>query len=289
MVSQDIRMVAFDCDGTLFSKHGRISEYGLKVLHALRERNIRVVICTGRPLYSIRNTMPEGSYDYAVCENGQTVAKADGTIIDRKRNLNPKEIREITAKCEKYRVMMSCAYDDEFHHFTSRRHHLYVSSIQHLKNIARRMLGRRLWSDDMDSDYARLTNYDISKICFTGMPSVLRKLADSFDSRQYSILFTSPGWLEIQPYGISKGAGLRKLMETENIDREQCAALGDGENDLSMIIEAGTGVAMKNAMSTLKDAADLITEYSCTEDGAVRWVNDHILQNRSENPLFEVK
>ena len=44
-------------------------------------------------------------------------------------------------------------------------------------------------------------------------------------------------------------------------------AIGDEENDISMIRNAGVGVAMKNAVQSVKDAADYVTEHDNNEDG----------------------
>ena len=279
MTNNIIRMVAMDCDGTLFSKHGRISEYGASVLKQLKERGILVVICTGRPLYSIQRALSSDLYDYAVLNNGMQSAKNNGEIIEDKRKLLPEEIREITRCCERFNVMMSVSYDDDFHHFTSKKHHLYVSSVQKLKNLARKMLGRKLWSDDMHSDYEKLTSYQIDKICFSGTNAALQKLSQSLDHAKYSVLFVSSNWLEIMPYGVSKGAALLKIMELEKITKEECAAFGDGENDLSMLEAAGCPVAMKNAMPSLKEAAAYVTEEHCADDGCAKWIDTHILQN----------
>lgn len=48
-------------------------------------------------------------------------------------------------------------------------------------------------------------------------------------------------------------------------------AFGDGLNDISMIREAGIGVAMQNAVEEVKSAADLITG-SCEESGVAEVV-----------------
>ena len=52
-------------------------------------------------------------------------------------------------------------------------------------------------------------------------------------------------------------------------------AFGDGLNDISMIREAGIGVAMQNAVEEVRAAADLITG-SCEESG-VAMVLEQIL------------
>ena len=110
----NIRLIALDCDGTIFSKHGRLSEYAASVLKQLKERGILIVICSGRPFYSIQRALDPEYYDYAVCMNGQSIIDHNGNIIMKKRDLAPEEIREISRMVEKYRVMMSCSYNDDF-------------------------------------------------------------------------------------------------------------------------------------------------------------------------------
>ena len=48
-------------------------------------------------------------------------------------------------------------------------------------------------------------------------------------------------------------------------------AFGDGSNDITMIRDAGTGVAMANAIDEIKNAADYIT-LSCDEDGVAEGI-----------------
>ena len=52
---------------------------------------------------------------------------------------------------------------------------------------------------------------------------------------------------------------LRISHSTFGIDQDEIMAIGDNENDLSMIEYAGLGVAMGNAVSLVKEAANVIT------------------------------
>ncbi|MBI4813901.1 MAG: HAD-IB family phosphatase [Methanobacterium sp.] len=52
---------------------------------------------------------------------------------------------------------------------------------------------------------------------------------------------------------------LQELMKLEKISAEECAAVGDGANDISMLEEAGLGIAF-NAKPVLKEIADVIVE-----------------------------
>ena len=53
-------------------------------------------------------------------------------------------------------------------------------------------------------------------------------------------------------------------------------AIGDGDNDLSMIKYAGCSVAMENAIADLKAEASFITK-DCDEDGVAYAIEKFVL------------
>jgi phosphoserine phosphatase len=57
----------------------------------------------------------------------------------------------------------------------------------------------------------------------------------------------------------SKADVLKEILKTENISAEECAAVGDGANDVSMLEMAKLGIAF-NAKPVLKDIADVVIE-----------------------------
>ena len=72
-------------------------------------------------------------------------------------------------------------------------------------------------------------------------------------------------------HGISKAEGLSRLAAYfgEKEDLSDSVAFGDSMNDMEVIIKAGIGVAMGNAMKELKEAADYVTS-PIAEDGIYR-------------------
>lgn len=78
--------------------------------------------------------------------------------------------------------------------------------------------------------------------------------ADNFDFiRSEKTLY------EILPKGTSKGVLLCKLAELLGIDIRKTIAVGDYNNDVSMIKAAGVGFAVSNAVTEAKAVADYIT------------------------------
>jgi phosphoserine phosphatase len=57
----------------------------------------------------------------------------------------------------------------------------------------------------------------------------------------------------------SKADILKEIMTLEKISAEECAAVGDGANDVSMLEKAGLGIAF-NAKPVLKEIADVVVE-----------------------------
>jgi len=66
--------------------------------------------------------------------------------------------------------------------------------------------------------------------------------------------------LHIHTVGVSKGNGLRALMEELGVGPENVIAVGDSEVDLSMFEVAGYKVAVGNADPRLKEVADYVTK-----------------------------
>lgn len=64
---------------------------------------------------------------------------------------------------------------------------------------------------------------------------------------------------EILPKGVSKGAVLCKMAQLLGVEMKNTVAVGDYNNDISMIRAAGRGFAVANAVPEAKEAADFIT------------------------------
>jgi hydroxymethylpyrimidine pyrophosphatase-like HAD family hydrolase len=52
---------------------------------------------------------------------------------------------------------------------------------------------------------------------------------------------------------------MRRYVELMGIDTENTIAIGDAQNDMDMIEYAGFGIAMGNAVDSVKKAADYVT------------------------------
>ena len=70
---------------------------------------------------------------------------------------------------------------------------------------------------------------------------------------------------EMHTKGSGKGDAVRFLREFYGEKVKKVICVGDYENDISMIMEADVGIAVENAMESVKEVADVIT-VSCREN-----------------------
>jgi haloacid dehalogenase-like hydrolase len=73
------------------------------------------------------------------------------------------------------------------------------------------------------------------------------------------------GALMVVPAGVSKGTGLLAALDELGISAHNVLAVGDAENDLALLHLSEIGVAVANAVPSLREHADLVLEEA---DGA---------------------
>ncbi|HEY3273286.1 MAG TPA: phosphoglycolate phosphatase [Methanocella sp.] len=66
--------------------------------------------------------------------------------------------------------------------------------------------------------------------------------------------------LHLKHRNVNKATGMRKLAEIMGIEPRHIAAMGDSENDLPMLKEAGLAIAVGNAAPELKAVADYVSK-----------------------------
>ena len=110
------------------------------------------------------------------------------------------------------------------------------------------------------------------KVVFASDPETIRKLSQYAKTRYYGrenyFLATNSIYFEIMPGGVGKASGLRDLCTLLGEPLQKTIVIGDYYNDLEIMQTAGHSVAVANAPSEVRAAADEVTTCTCT-DGAV--------------------
>lgn len=98
------------------------------------------------------------------------------------------------------------------------------------------------------------------------------------------VVYSAKDFLDVMNKGASKGNALLKLASWLNIPLERTFGLGDSENDISLIEQAGHGIAMGQSKPEIKDKATYIAP-TFEDDGFGRAIFDYVLPTIEEMSL----
>jgi hypothetical protein len=109
--------------------------------------------------------------------------------------------------------------------------------------------------------------------------TVLAALAELGLDRQ--IIFNKDA-IMVLPTGVNKASGLRVVLGELKLSPHNVVAVGDAENDLPMLTFAGCGVAVKNALDSVKKKSGLVLEKDHgegVEELITRLLRDDLVQS----------
>jgi HAD superfamily hydrolase (TIGR01484 family) len=109
--------------------------------------------------------------------------------------------------------------------------------------------------------------HDVHFVSSIGDPDALEKARDSIKAALGNAVnmnlirnITGSGCaLDVLPKGVSKWSALESLIGSLGIGKSEVGAIGDDENDIEMLKNAGMSYAMGNARPEVKSAAKRVT------------------------------
>jgi HAD superfamily hydrolase (TIGR01484 family) len=91
------------------------------------------------------------------------------------------------------------------------------------------------------------------------------------------------GAVMVLPTGVNKATGLSVALKEMKIDPQHVVAIGDAENDHAFLSMCGVGVAVANALPTLKERADLVIQ-GARGDGVIALIDRILATDLAEIP-----
>lgn len=242
-------IVFFDIDGTLLDLKKQIPLSAKQAVERLKQNGVYVAIATGRAPFMFEAIREELGIDSFVSFNGQYVVFEGETIYNNP--LKQEELKELYRKSSEYSYPMVFMNEEKMR--ASEEDHPHIS--ESLATL-------QFKYPKVDPDFFHHhTIYQALLFCEPNQEELFRKDHDVFDYirwHDYSC--------DVLPGGGSKAVGVEKLIEAAGFEKANTFAFGDGLNDLEMIQEVGTGVAMGNAVPELKQVADYTTN-DVADDG----------------------
>ena len=256
---KQIKLIAFDLDGTVLDSLKRLSGRNRAALKACAEKGIVLVPATGRAAAGISPAIRDiPGVRYGITTNGGTITDLKtGEILDRQTISGEKALRLMNV-ISRYHAM----YDP----YINGRGITQPEFYDHMDEFGLTPVIQEMVRATRDvvpniQDYVKQTGAEVEKINIYLADLKDREPLQRELEQEEGLSITSSLYnnLEVNDAKATKGQALKRLADYLNIPMEAVMAFGDGGNDLSMIQAAGTGVAMANGLETVKAAADYIT------------------------------
>ena len=258
-----IKLIAIDLDGTLLDDRKSIPQQNVLIIRRLVEAGYQVVIATGRRYYSAKKlTETLGGHFVILANNGNIVRNTDDDRLIISKFLDSDSYRDLLTEAESY-GLRGIVHVDMYSQGIDMALEKDDKNKDHLKYIT-----------EGDSRYLLLPRKEllglerVLAVVYPGASKALRdfrtrvdeKYPERYSSHVLENINIAEAMYEAMNPGGSKWKTLYEYAQLNGIKREEILAIGDDNNDVEMILNAGIGIAMKNGSQLAKDAADIITE-----------------------------
>jgi len=281
-------MILLDMDGTLLDDDKQIPVSNQKVLSVLHEKGVHIIIATGRRYWYAKPVLAQLGFPVMVLANNGNILW--NSLTDEKlssKTLSPHHFFQIIQEgrhrgltpilhVEHYQegidLLIEQQKDDPVYH-------------GYLKNVSERC--------KQIADFLEYENPKVMVMCYMGDLETLQRFEQAiqmkFPNQVHSHIVLSlkhlGPLLEITPPDGTKWHTAVEYAGTVGVKPCEIIAIGDDNNDIEMLQNAGLGIAMKNATDEAKKAASLITEYSNNQAGVAVVLKEvfHLTDNEVEN------
>ncbi len=267
------KLIALDMDGTLLNSDNQVSTRTKEAILKANDKGAHVVLATGRILTSaIKYASKIDLKRPIISSNGAIIIDENEDII-YKKEIDNYAIEAIAELADRNNLYYHFYTEDSFYS------NQYVRDIVEFYNPIgvkdEEKVQFNLYKDIKDIIDKKINIYKF--IFIDNDREKLYKLRGEL--KEIDNINISSSWfnnIEIMEKKVSKGNSLKFLCDRLNIPRESVIAVGDNENDISMIDFAGLGVAMENANEKAKTRADIITSTN-DKDGVAEIIEKYIL------------
>lgn len=265
------KIIAIDLDGTLLNSKKEITDLNKQAIKEAQDLGIKVVIATGRPYKGILGVIKELELDntdnYVLCFNGGIIYHLLTNEIVYSSTITGKEIKRLYNESLKLNI--------NIHAFRSNQE--LIAPKQSVCTDIEKNLNK---IDVSYLDFNTIDDEDLFiKVMLIDPEEILNEVipkVDKYWHENFSVVRSAKVFLEFSNLKANKGVGLQVLSSILNIELKNTVAIGDAENDLSMIKAAGCGVAMQNATDLIKSHSTFITKSN--EDSGVGYAIKKIIE-----------
>ncbi|CDU16772.1 hypothetical protein YYC_03621 [Plasmodium yoelii 17X] len=253
-LKNNIKIIFTDLDGTLLNDNSKASELNIESLVKAKNKGIKIVFATGRPIFSANDVIGEDvkknnlSLMPGIYLNGCITYGPNGDrIIDH--YINENLIMDIYNFSKEHNLVKHIVWYslEKTHTFEINEHIEEYMTVECIK------------PDIIDEE--KLKNTKIYKILISlneqNLSNILKIYQDKF-SDQICVANTFKTYVELFHHNTNKFEGVKALCKYFNISLSDALVIGDGENDVEMLQGVENSIAVHNASSKIKQLANYV-------------------------------
>ncbi len=271
-----IKMIVTDMDYTLLDSKKNISSGNREALEAAAKKGVHIVLATGRIFASARYYAKLLNVKTPIiASNGAIIMESDASKIYYEKPIPLSAGIKMIELCRErglycHLFAKDTIYSEKIINISKRYSNwnqnllendkVKLVTTDNLEELMRIESNNILKAVVVDKD-AHLLSEVRELIYSTGLVTVSQSLSDN---------------IEIMHKEVDKGRAVAFIANMYGLKPEEIMAIGDNENDISMIKFAGIGVAVSNAEACLKTHADYIApDYE--SDGVAVAIKEFVL------------
>lgn len=237
----DKKLILFDVDGTLISykTQSTIPKKTIKAINKLRQNGHIIALATGRSYLFAKNVMKSLGIKNAILYNGAQI------VVDKESIFEDKIGKGVSIN------ICDTLLNTPLAVFAFGGEKVYVNniteeSISYIEKKSRKKYIIKPLSESKNGLFSISIYGEVGRYL-------------DFLSNIDSVVF-DPDQCAITAKGVSKGKAMLRLAKQLDIQTKDIIAVGDGKNDIDMIMKAGIGIAVGGACTELKDVADIVSD-----------------------------
>jgi Cof subfamily protein (haloacid dehalogenase superfamily) len=245
------KMLVVDMDDTLLTDDHEISSENKEMLLKAQEMGVYVVLASGRPTSAMIAYANELQCDvnnsYMISFNGSTIIDLKEDKVLFEHSLTKDQIHSIYDFSKENNTHIITYLDGKI---ISERNSEYI-------DVESTITGLELV---IVPSFKDAVTTSAVKCLLLEEPSYLKTVEPLLKAAMpdLSVCMSKPFFLEAAPFGVNKGAAVKIIAEKLNIHQSEIIAVGNAENDLSMVQYAGLGVWVDNVEDELRAFGDVV-------------------------------
>ncbi|MBB1535182.1 Cof-type HAD-IIB family hydrolase [Leptotrichia sp.] len=270
-----IKLLAIDMDGTLLNEEKHIDTPQKEAVQKAIEDGIKVVLCTGRPLFGVLPVYGELELEkynldeYVILNNGCSLRKTTNWELLDNKEITKEDVIYLDKLRKGYNLDLTVSNDNDYFVVGDKANKYTIED------------GKLVYVDikPISLEEATSGKHTFFKSMYLGEEEEIQRFKNDNENLlkdKYDAVLSQIHIFEMLPFGTNKAAALKELAEKLGIEREEIMTIGDGNNDVEMLEFAGIGVAMGNGTESAKKAANYVTDTN-ENHGVAKAIEKYIL------------